>query len=474
MVNKIIYYFNINNENEAIDYLTKNDNGIWGHPFIPMNNNNIPILDNNINNPNNFINSNLLNRPKTIMNDIFLKVNSFKNENNTNNLTEEVDFKTDKNICDICGESIEFHDSRNIVNDSNIDNSNGSNKDLIQNESSNNNLVQNVNISEEETNICPICLSKFENPIELEVCKHKYCRECFHNYLVELIKINQIDKIPCPLKNCLDKEIKEEFFSKYLSEEEYFKFRTLKSNNEIARDPKKIFCPLCDSYANVPEKMKWQLDTNNLSYKKTTITCQKGHNFCSCGRPLHENDCYHMSKDFKEFLIKENIKQCPKCGFLIKKNKGCNHMTCGNPICKYEFCWLCMKEAVPGHYNYGECKGMQFIEENSFSARFHRSHPILHKIFFINFYNIIVCIIFFGLLILVPSVFAMLVFVIGVCTNPLSLEFKNIIIKFLYALTGCCILLAIQSIFHFLLVLLLGKFITSVFSRLVGIFCDTE
>ena len=72
----------------------------------------------------------------------------------------------------VCGESTEFHDSRNLVNVPNFDNSNESNKDLIQNESSNNNLVQNVNISEEETNICPIYLSKFDNQIELEVCKH--------------------------------------------------------------------------------------------------------------------------------------------------------------------------------------------------------------------------------------------------------------------------------------------------------------
>jgi hypothetical protein len=35
MVNKIISIFKIRTEEEAPDYLIKNENGIWGHPFIP-------------------------------------------------------------------------------------------------------------------------------------------------------------------------------------------------------------------------------------------------------------------------------------------------------------------------------------------------------------------------------------------------------------------------------------------------------
>ena len=78
----------------------------------------------------------------------------------------------------------------------------------------------------------------------------------------------------------------------------------------------------------------------------------------------------------------EQIKKCPKCGFLIKKNKGCNHMTCGNPICRYEFCWLCMKEAVPNHFDYGPCAGKQFFDPDSFSYKLQQNHPYLFCIYY--------------------------------------------------------------------------------------------
>ena len=395
MINKIIFIFKITTEDEALDYLIKSEDGMWNHPFIPK-----EINPEEINNG-------ILEQPKQMMNNVLTRINSLGisnqinqrgsiNSQNNENINDDYIFKED--ICEICGESKEFHIIKEFLGENmNINNNiiNNDNNNLFfeeeKNSLINNNNIENINnnknVNEDkdeeniDPNSCLICMGELENPVEMEKCKHKFCEECFNSYLVNLINNNRIDQIPCPKNKCSNKEISEEFFSQYLSEQEYFKYRQFKAQNEIARDSKKIFCPLCDSYASI-DGITEKYDSNNPNYEKSSLKCQNGHEFCSCGRPLHENECYHDENEFREFLTLEQIKKCPKCGFLIKKNKGCNHMTCGNPICRYEFCWLCMKEAVPNHFDYGPCAGKQFFDPDSFSYKLQQNHPYLFCIYY--------------------------------------------------------------------------------------------
>merc|ERR1712150_109829 len=60
-------------------------------------------------------------------------------------------------------------------------------------------------------------------------------------------------------------------------------------------------------------------------------------------------------------LLKETAKQCPKCGFFVQKNGGCNTMLCGtnshgkitealkNGGCGYQFCWNSMEATSTFH-----------------------------------------------------------------------------------------------------------------------------
>lgn len=269
MINKIISLYKIRTENEALDYLIKTDDGMWNHPFIPKQ---INPEDNN----------GILEQPKVMMNNMITKINSLNIQNSIgqipqmpeiqtsnigkNNILDTDEVKIDEDICEVCGESKEFHkikeynapfeDNNNIYNNNIIfdpNNSNNLNNSieeennlLLNNNEEESNIIKNDQIeNEEEENInqneCLICMGELENPVEIEKCKHKFCQECFNSYLINLININKIDKIPCPKNKCSNKELSEDFFSNFLTEQEYFKYRQFRAQNEIARDSKKFF-----------------------------------------------------------------------------------------------------------------------------------------------------------------------------------------------------------------------------------------
>ena len=453
MINKIISHFKIRNQNQAIDYLIKGEGGMWNHPFIPQEENNefqrhkSGILSSVINK------INITDSRKEITNSANLNIK------NGNELNES---QIHSDICEICGESKEFHKIKNIEIPKGKNNKNGKNKNiLIDDEEDEKDVINNNNLNngngninyliceedEKENNICPICMSEFENPLEIENCKHKFCFECFHSYLVNLIDNNNIDQIPCPNKQCDNKNISEEFFQNYLMEEEYFKYRQFKSQNQIARDPKKMFCPICDSYAQIDEKAISKYRPDDPNYVKSTLKCMNGHEFCSCGRPLHENKCYKDEKEFKEIIKKEKIKNCPKCGFLIKKNMGCNHMTCGNPTCKYEFCWICMKEAIPDHYSLGPCQGKQFVDPDTFEYWLEENHKCLFYLYrtIIIFFLIIGIIISF---VLIPGIGLCIFFYFLFYGSDANIYFPNSIVRFFEFLICITISFPIQSIIY--------------------------
>ena len=481
MINKIISNFQISNEQEAIDYLIKSEDGMWNHPFIPKEEE-----------PEEIINTNIIEQPKNIMNNVFNKLSSIKrsatfgksqdiidneendeimNVKNSGNNDKKID---NENICEICGESKEFHYIKNyeppninLINEDNINNDN--NNDINTNT---NNIIKEEKEEEkdeEDNTICGICLDEFDHPIEIEKCKHKFCSDCFHSYLVDKITTNQIEQISCPKKKCKNQKLSENFFSPFLTEQEDYKYRQFKAQNEIARDAKKVFCPLCDSYADIELDQLTKIDSNSPDYIKSKLTCKKGHDFCSCGRPLHENECYHDENEFKDFLEKEKIKKCPKCGFLIKKNKGCNHMTCGNPTCRNEFCWLCLKEAVPDHFKYGPCAGKQFFDPESFTYQLQQNHPCLYYLF--SIVVVILCVIAFivGAL-AVPGIGIAVIAFFIIFNEDEPLEEFSTCVKFIMFLGYSFIGFPLQSIIYLawgLVFAALGLFIVVVVIGLV-------
>ena len=206
---------------------------------------------------------------------------------------------------------------------------------------------------------CGVCSDDISEKDKIKVripCKHYFCLDCWSEYLKEKINNANVYKISCMEHKCgyilEEKFVKSIIGSDSTLVEKYDKFL---SRKKLMDSNKKIkFCPIpdCDGYA---EKKKSKY-----------VKCNFGHEFCfECGQQPHgKKKCAKViDEGFEEWKSHTLVKRCPYCKFWTEKNEGCNHMTCSQ--CKYQWCWICEKECVAGHYNFGPCRGMHFESAKS-------------------------------------------------------------------------------------------------------------
>ena len=210
-------------------------------------------------------------------------------------------------------------------------------------------------------------------------CGHKFCSECWSNYLE--VKIKEFEDILCMEKTCL-KKIPDEKVKKFLKNDKelIIKFEKNILKRKIENNPYMKFCPYpdCEGYGII---------TNNKDEKNNYIKCTLGHKFCfNCLKPWHEGKkCKEkLDNNLKKWKDKNNSKRCPKCGILILKNEGCNHITCRN--CKYEFCWICLGKYTDNHFLTGGC--FQYIECKICEFKIVR---IIYKFFFFILLCLLYC-----------------------------------------------------------------------------------
>ena len=189
-------------------------------------------------------------------------------------------------------------------------------------------------------------------------------------------------------------ELSEDFILDIIKKDEVLinKYNRFKERAKIYKDDSKKFCPEpdCNSY----------LQKGDNKY----VQCENGHKYCYiCLKPWHgRTNCdEEVDKDFQIWKKDKVVKQCPKCKIYTEKNEGCNHMKCTE--CKFQWCWLCEKEYLYGHFESGLCNGLQFekinyLSEENENHRYYREdnnvryrrieEEIIHTGFFFNQPNI--------------------------------------------------------------------------------------
>ena len=203
---------------------------------------------------------------------------------------------------------------------------------------------------------CTIC---FESSVSYSAlsCGHPFCNDCYAEFLSHQITDNghECYFARCPEPKCRLVVTPQLVRSLVRHEEQLRRYEMAASlsRSYVDDQPGLKWCPAPDCGLAVRSK------PGVLS-----VQCDCKHRFCfQCMQDDHQPaTCDNLQKwlvkcrddsETYNWLV-ANTKACPKCQTSIEKNGGCNHMTCKNASCKYEFCWVCSgpwKEHSGSYYN---------------------------------------------------------------------------------------------------------------------------
>ncbi|MCJ1391955.1 hypothetical protein MMC18_004822 [Xylographa bjoerkii] len=193
---------------------------------------------------------------------------------------------------------------------------------------------------------CNICYDDEEPETYALKCGHRYCVDCYRQYLCHKIKDEgEAARIQCPTSGC--KRIVDSKSLKLLVTPEIKeRYEVLLTRTYVDDKDNLKWCPApgCEYAVQCAVKKK------DLARIVPSVDCACHHRFCfGCTLNDHQpTPCGLVKKWVKKCeddsetanWISANTKECPKCNSTIEKNGGCNHMTCRK--CKHEFCWMCM------------------------------------------------------------------------------------------------------------------------------------
>jgi hypothetical protein len=203
---------------------------------------------------------------------------------------------------------------------------------------------------------CPICMDEviIGSGYVFEKCKHNYCGSCLQDYYTQNINAAKTD-IKCPDPTC-ENMCSYDDLKFILPKPVFVKYIDFARNNAINKNPNMRWCP---NPAGCGNAMARQNEND-----PKIICSQCNYEYCfDCSDEYHPGKTCEEFKKWKMSHSKTDVrvalwqrfytKLCPNCKAVIQKDGGCNHMTCER--CSYEFCWQCMKEYEPGHYDRSRC-----------------------------------------------------------------------------------------------------------------------
>ncbi|KAF8774902.1 hypothetical protein HU200_005175 [Digitaria exilis] len=206
-------------------------------------------------------------------------------------------------------------------------------------------------------NSCPICFCELEDPFKLESCAHTFCKACLVDQCESAMKSQ--DGFPlCCLQNGCKKLLLLVDLRSLLPDKLDELFRA--SLNAFVASSAGLyrFCPTPDCmsiYQVAAADAEGKPFVCGACHVEICTKCHfEYHPFISC-------EAYKEYKaDPDSTLVewrkgKENVKNCPSCGYTIEKTEGCNHVECR---CGSHICWACLENFKSSEECYGHLRSV--------------------------------------------------------------------------------------------------------------------
>ncbi|TWW75150.1 E3 ubiquitin-protein ligase RNF14 [Takifugu rubripes] len=215
---------------------------------------------------------------------------------------------------------------------------------------------------------CGICFVEKQGSgcLCFKECQHVYCKACMTEYFQIQIRDGNVQCLYCPEHKCtslatplqVKQLVDEDLFARYDR-------LLLQSSLDLMADV--VYCPRQSCGTAVMVEPDTTMGICSACHYAFCTLCKMGyHGLSHCKITADElrnlrDEYLSSTAEGKKFMeqrfgkrviqkaveesysrdwLKENCKNCPRCGTNIQKVDGCNKMTCTS--CKQYFCWLCM------------------------------------------------------------------------------------------------------------------------------------
>ena len=185
---------------------------------------------------------------------------------------------------------------------------------------------------------CVICGDTVNHPVQMDMCGHIACSDCFAQYCT----LPREGKFPlkCFESGCnrllLPNQIRQ-----HLSSEAFEALLQEALDNHISGSTTNYgVCPTPDCGRPFVLSTNGGLHFCDDCLTQLCTTCKaESHTGESCKAYQAKTTDVHKA-ELEEWMIKVGAKRCPSCATPLEKLEGCNNMTCLG--CKAHLCWFCL------------------------------------------------------------------------------------------------------------------------------------